>query len=159
MEAALRTAYEIITGKPLDDLNFYNVRAVTGLMEGSIKIGDIEINVAVANGLGNTKEILEKVKKGEKQYHLIELMACPGGCIGGGGQPYPSDGRYVLDHEILRKRAEALYSIDESKQIRKSHENPYVNELYKEFLGSPGSEKAHSMLHTSYTPRYPKGIK
>ncbi len=113
MEAALRTAAEKLTGKPLDDLNFYDVRAVTGLKEASIKIGGLELNVAVANGLNNAKIILEKVRSGEKQYHLIELMACPGGCIGGGGQPYPADGRYVLDHEILKIRAAALYSIDD----------------------------------------------
>jgi len=159
MEAALRTTAERLTGKPLDDLNFYDVRAVTGLKEASIKIGSKEINIAVANGLNNAKTILEKVKSGVKTYHLIELMACPGGCIGGGGQPYPLDGRYVLDHEILQKRASALYSIDAAKKVRKSHENPYIQQLYKQYLQYPGSEKAHTLLHTSYTPRYPKGIK
>ncbi len=159
MEAALRTTAENLTGKPLDELNFYDVRAVTGLKEASIKIGDMVINVAVANGLNNAKTILEKVKAGEKQYHLIELMACPGGCIGGGGQPYPPDGRYVLDHEILKKRAGALYKIDESKKLRKSHENPYIQQLYKQYLQHPGSEKAHSMLHTSYAQKYPRGIR
>jgi len=159
MEAALRTSAEKLTGKPLDDLNFYDVRAVTGLKEASIKIGDMEINVAVANGLNNAKRILEKVKEGKKRYHLIELMACPGGCIGGGGQPYPPDGRYVLDHEILRKRAGALYRIDESKKLRKSHENPYIQQLYRQYLQYPGSEKAHSLLHTSYKQKFPRGIK
>ena len=148
-----------ITGEPLDDINFYDVRSVTGLKEAAIKIGEFELNIAVANGLNNAKTILEKVKTGEKQYHLIELMACPGGCIGGGGQPYPSDGRYVLDHEILKKRASALYKIDESKKIRKSHENPYIQQLYKQYLQNPGSEKAHSLLHTTYAKKYPRGIK
>ncbi|HEY5467268.1 MAG TPA: [FeFe] hydrogenase, group A, partial [Clostridia bacterium] len=102
MEAVLRTASEKLTGKVLDDVNFDYVRNVDGLKEATILIGDQEINIAVANGLNNAKTILEKVKSGEKQYHLIELMACPGGCIGGGGQPYPADGRYVLDHKILK---------------------------------------------------------
>ncbi|MHB1483758.1 MAG: NADH-dependent [FeFe] hydrogenase, group A6 [Saccharofermentanales bacterium] len=159
MEAALRTASEKLTGKILDDVNFDYIRNTEGLMEATVKIGDHEINIAVANGLNNAKIILEKVKSGEKQYHLIELMACPGGCIGGGGQPYPEDGRYVLDHEILQLRANALYSIDEHKQIRKSHENPYVQQLYTEYLGEPGSAKAHELLHTSYSPRLPRGIK
>ena len=159
MEAVLRTASEKLTGKVLDDVDFEYVRHVEGLKEATIRIGDQEINIAVANGLNNAKTILEKVKSGEKQYHLIELMACPGGCIGGGGQPYPADGRYVLDHEILKLRAGALYSIDEHKQIRKSHENPFIQQLYADYLGQPGNEKAHKLLHTSYTPRLPRGIK
>ncbi len=159
MEAALRTASEKLTGKMLDDVNFNEIRGTKGLKEATIKIGDREINIAVANGLNNAKIILEKVKSGEKQYHLIELMACPGGCIGGGGQPYPADGRYILDHEILQLRADALYSIDEHKQIRKSHENPYIGQLYKEYLGQPGSGRSHELLHTSYSPRLPRGIK
>ena len=112
MEAALRTAAEKLTGKPLTDLNFTEVRAVEGLKEATLKLGDLELNVAVANGLTNAKTILEKVKAGEKQYHLIELMACPGGCIGGGGQPYPPPGYHVLDKEVNRLRAQAIYSID-----------------------------------------------
>jgi iron-only hydrogenase group A len=159
MEAALRTAAEKITGKPLDDLNFYNVRAVTGYKEASVNIAGIEVNIAVVNGLNNAKKILEKVKSGEKQYHLIELMACPGGCIGGGGQPYPADGRYVLNHEVLEKRAASLYKIDSEKKIRKSHENPYIQQLYQQFLQHPGSEIAHELLHTTYEPKEPRGIK
>lgn len=159
MEAALRTAAEKITGKPLDDLNFYNVRAVTGYKEASINIAGIEVNIAVVNGLNNAKKILEEVKSGEKQYHLIELMACPGGCIGGGGQPYPADGRYVLNKEVLEKRAASLYKIDADKKIRKSHENPYIQQLYQQFLQHPGSEIAHELLHTTYAPREPRGIK
>jgi NADP-reducing hydrogenase subunit HndD len=158
MEAALRTAAEKLTGKPLNELNFYDVRAVTGLKEASIRIGDLELNVAVANGLQNARTLMERVKSGEKQYHLIELMACPGGCIGGGGQPYPADGRYVLDHEILKKRAAALYRIDEGKRIRKSHENPYIQQLYQQYLQHPGSDKAHELLHTTYSPKEPRGI-
>jgi iron-only hydrogenase group A len=159
MEAALRTAAETLTGKPLTELNFTEVRATTGLKEATIQIGDTAINVAVANGLNNAKTILEKVKRGEKKFHLIEIMACPGGCIGGGGQPYPQEGRYVLDEEILKLRANALYSIDEEKNVRKSHENPFIQDLYREYFQHPGSEKAHQLLHTHYTPRSPRGIK
>jgi NADP-reducing hydrogenase subunit HndD len=159
MEAALRTAAELITGVPLDELTFTEVRAVEGLKEATIPIADMEINVAVANGLMNAKTILEKVKNGEKQYHLIELMACPGGCIGGGGQPYPPKGYYVLDKEVNKLRAKALYAIDEAKTVRKSHENEFVKKLYAEYLGQPGSERAHELLHTTYTPREPRGIK
>lgn len=159
MEAALRTAGEKLLGKPLDQLNFTEVRAVEGLKEATIEIAGHKLNVAVANGLNNAKTILEKVKHSKKQYHLIELMACPGGCIGGGGQPYPPDGSYVLDKEVIKKRAQALYSIDEAKTVRKSHENPYIQKLYEEYLGEPGGEKAHHLLHTTYSPKEPRGIK
>lgn len=159
MEAALRTAVETLTGKPLPKIEFTEVRAVEGLKEATLEVAGLSLNVAVANGLTNAKTILEKVKSGEKPYHLVEIMACPGGCIGGGGQPYPPEGRYVLDHEIYRLRAQALYTIDSGKAVRKSHENPFIQELYAKFLGSPGSEKAHRLLHTRYTPREPRGIK
>ncbi len=159
MEAALRTAAEKLTGEPLTDLNFTQVREVKGLKEASLEIAGITLNVAVANGLNNAKTILEKVKKGEKQYHLIELMACPGGCINGGGQPYPPDGRHVLDPSLIKDRAQALYEIDADKEIRKSHENPFIQKLYEDFLGEPGGHKAHELLHTKYVPREPKGIK
>jgi len=159
MEAALRTAAEKITGQPLTELNFTQVRAVEGLREATLTIGGHELNVAVANGLQNAKTILEKVKAGEKQYHLIELMACPGGCIGGGGQPYPPKGYHVLDSDVNRLRAQALYTIDAAKTVRKSHENPDVQKLYQSFLGEPGSKLAHELLHTTYHPREPKGIK
>jgi NADP-reducing hydrogenase subunit HndD len=159
MEAALRTAAEKLTGEPLSDLNFTQVREIEGLKEATLRIGDLDVNIAVANGLTNAKTILDKVKAGEKQYHLIELMACPGGCIGGGGQPYPPEGYYVLDKEVNKMRAKALYNIDEAKSIRKSHENPFISKLYEEFIGEPGGKKAHDLLHTTYTPREPKGIK
>jgi len=159
MEAALRTAAEKLTGETLIDLNFTQVRETTGLKEASIEIGGKTLNVAVANGLTNAKTILEKVKAGGKQYHLIELMACPGGCIGGGGQPYPPKGYHVLDERIIKLRAAAIYSIDERKTIRKSHDNPYIQRLYKEYLGEPGSKKAHDLLHTTYIEREPRGIK
>ena len=159
MEAALRTAAEWILGKPLEKIEFEGVRAVEGLREQSLKIGDLTLNLAVANGLVNAKTVLDRVKSGESNYHVIEIMACPGGCIGGGGQPYPPRGYNILDKSLLAKRASALYSIDSAKTIRRSHENPVVKKLYAEFLGEPGSEMAHKLLHTHYHPRKRKGIK
>ena len=159
MEAALRTAYEKITGEELKEVEFKQVRAVEGLREASIQIGDTTINVAVANGINNAKAVLDSVINGEKEYHLIELMACPGGCIGGGGQPYPPSGYNILDRNLLLKRANGLYKIDSEKKLRKSHENPEIIQLYKEFLGEAGSHKAHELLHTSYTPKTPAGVK
>lgn len=159
MEAALRTAAETLTGKPLTELNFTEVRAVEGLKKASIEVAGQKLNVAVANGLNNAKTILEEVKAGGTQYHLVELMACPGGCIGGGGQPYPPPGYHVLDKEVNKLRARALYRIDEAKMVRKSHDNPFIKKLYADFLGLPGGELAHKLLHTSYQPREPRGIK
>lgn len=159
MEAALRTAVAKLTGKALTDLNLTQVRATEGIREAALEVNGKVLNVAVANGLNNAKIILEKVKSGEKTFHMIELMACPGGCIGGGGQPYPPDGHFVLDPEILKLRASALYAIDQGKKLRQSHENPYILKLYDEYLKHPGSELARRLLHTSYSPRYPKGIK
>ncbi len=158
MEAALRTAAEKLTGEPLTELNFTQVREAEGLKEATLRIGDMDINVAVANGLTNAKTILDKIKAGDKQYHIVELMACPGGCIGGGGQPYPPEGHYVLDKDILKQRANALYTIDKAKTVRKSHENPFIQKLYEEYLGEPNGDKAHELLHTTYKPREPKGI-
>ncbi len=161
MEAALRTAYETITGESSDDIEYKEVRAVEGLREASLDINGITINVAVANGLNNAKTILEKVKRGEKEYHILEIMACPGGCVAGGGQPLTDAGKYVypMDPTMIRKRQEALYNIDKNKEIRKSHENPYIIDLYKDYLGEVGGEKAHKLLHTHYHERTPRGIK
>jgi iron-only hydrogenase group A len=161
MEAALRTAYEKITGESIENLTFTEVRAVEGLREATIDIKGTMVNVAVANGLNNAKIILEKVKSGEKQFHLIEIMACPGGCVNGGGQPIPHVNKFIypLDKDLVKKRQQALYSIDESKTLRKSHENPAIIELYKEFLEKPGSHIAHELLHTTYSEKSPKGIK
>jgi NADP-reducing hydrogenase subunit HndD len=158
MEATLRAASEMVTGKPADRLEFTEVRAVEGLRETHVAIGELNIRVGVANGLTNAKILLDKVKAGEP-FHVIEVMACPGGCIGGGGQPYPPAGYHVLDPELLRKRASALYSIDAGKQLRKSYENPAIEEVYETFLGHPGSKKAYELLHTHYTPRFPRGIR
>ncbi len=161
MEAALRTAYETITGESSNDIEYKEVRAVEGLREASLDINGITVNVAVANGLNNAKTILEKVKRGEKEYHILEIMACPGGCVAGGGQPLTDAGKYVypMDPVMIRKRQESLYNIDQNKEIRKSHENPYVQELYKNYLGEIGGEKAHKLLHTHYHERTPRGIK
>jgi iron only hydrogenase large subunit-like protein len=158
MEAALRTAAARIVG-PQESVEFADVRAVEGLREAAIKLGDLAVNVAVTNGLNNAKIVLDKVVRKEKQFHIIEVMACPGGCIGGGGQPYPPAGVKVLDPELLRKRACALYDIDTHKQLRMAHENPAVRTLYDEYLGEPASHKAHELLHTRYLPRLPRGIK
>jgi len=159
MEAALRTAAVKLTGEELGPLVFDEVRGVTGLKEATITIAGIEVNIAVSNGLTNAKEIMEKVKAGGKQYHLIEIMACPGGCVAGGGQPYPPFDMDVLDPELGRMRAKALYSIDSGKQLRRSHENPAIEHLYNEFLGVPNGVKAHELLHTHYHARLPRGIK
>jgi iron-only hydrogenase group A len=159
MEATLRTAYEKVTGNRCEDLEFTDVRAVEGLREATVTLGDATLNVGVANGLTNAKTLLDQATTGEKTFHVIEVMACPGGCIGGGGQPYPPLASQVLDPELLRQRARALYSIDGGKQLRRSHENPAVVELYREFLGEIGGHKAHDLLHTSYQPRLPRGIR
>jgi len=159
MEATLRAAAELVTGKPADRLDFTEVRAVEGLREVYVAIGQHNIHVAVANGLENAKTVLDKVKAGTESYHVIEVMACPGGCIGGGGQPYPAEGYRVLDPELLRKRASALYAIDTGKKLRKSYENPAIEEVYDQFLLEPGSEIAHQLLHTSYSPKLPRGIR
>ena len=157
MEAALRTAAAKLNG---DDapLEFTQVRAVEGLREATVRLGGRDLRVAVANGLTNARRVLDKVVRGQEQFHLIELMACPGGCIGGGGQPYPPRGFRVLDPKRLALRSRALYAIDGEKQLRRSHTNPGVLELYREFLGDIGGHKAHELLHTHYTARRPRGI-
>lgn len=148
MEAALRTAYELATGETLPAVEFEAVRTLTGVKTAEIQVGPHTLNVGVASGLGNARKLLEMVQSGEKQFHVIEIMACPGGCIGGGGQPY-----HHGDMELLAKRNEVLYKEDEGKELRKSHENPYIIELYEKFLGKPLSEKAHHLLHTHYFKR------
>ena len=159
MESALRTAYELITKKELKDVEYKNVRAVEGLKEATIDMDGKKINVAVANGLNNAKVILNRIINKEKEYHLVEIMACPGGCIGGGGQPYPPKGYEILDERLFKKRAEALYAIDHSKKLRVSYKNPSIQKIYKEFLKKPGSEIAHRILHTQYFAKYPRGIR
>ncbi len=147
MEAALRTVYEVLTGETLARVDFTNVRGIEGVKEAVINVGGLEVNVAVAHGLGNARVLLDQLKQGTSKYHFIEIMACPGGCIGGGGQPIPTD------LEIRMRRIEAIYEVDRHLPIRKSHENPAIKKLYEEFLGEPNSEKAHHLLHTHYTCR------
>ncbi len=147
MEAALRTAYEVITGKELEKLDFEAVRGIEGIKEATVEIDGINLKVAIVNGLGNARKVLEMIKNGEKELQFVEFMACPGGCIGGGGQPIPTN------NEILLKRMQAIYEVDRSLPIRKSHENPAIKTLYKEFLEEPLSEKSHELLHTTYLAR------
>jgi NADP-reducing hydrogenase subunit HndD len=159
MEAALRTAYEIVTGRevPFENLNITPVRGMEGVKEATVKIeGTVpdwnflegaELKCAIAHGLTNAKELMQAVKNGEANYHFIEVMACPGGCLGGGGQPIPTS------PAIRQKRMEAIYAEDEGMAIRKSHENPEVVQIYKEFLGKPLGHKSHELLHTHYIPR------
>lgn len=147
MEAALRTLSEVVTGKELNSLEFKAVRGLDGIKEAQIELNGNEIKVAAVNGLGNARRVLEGIKANELDYHFVEIMACPGGCIGGGGQPRPSDS------ESKQKRMEAIYRADKGLPRRKSHENPAVQEIYQEFLQHPLSEKSHQLLHTKYILR------
>ncbi|RIE07866.1 4Fe-4S dicluster domain-containing protein [Candidatus Cryosericum odellii] len=147
MEAALRTAYEVLTKKSLAKLEFEDVRGLEGIKTADIDIDGTILKVAVANGLGNARVLMEQVQKGESPYHFIEIMCCPGGCLGGGGQPISNN------PDIKKRRAEAIYREDAGKPIRKSHENPEITAIYKDFLGEPNSEKAHHLLHTEYCDR------
>ena len=152
MEAALRTAAEEITGKPLDKVDFKEVRGIKGIKEASYDLNGVKVKVAVASGLTNAKALCEKIRKGECDYTFVEVMCCPGGCVNGGGQPIQS--AYTRRQVDLRsKRAKALYDEDKKADIRKSHENPAIQKLYKDFFGEPGSHKAHEILHTSYVDR------
>jgi len=162
MEAALRTVYEQVTAEPMGRIVFEEARGLDGLKEAKITIkpGDkspfkmfagpngegITLNIAVANGLGSAKKLIKGLQDGSAKYDFIEVMACPGGCIGGGGQPRSTD------KQILSKRQAAMYDLDERSTIRRSHDNPLIQQLYKEFLGEPNSHKAHDLLHTHYVP-------
>ncbi len=145
IEAAVRTAYEIHTGKTLDRVDFKMLRGFEGIRSATIDFDGFPLNIGIAHGLGNARKMLQDVIAGTSQFHAIEIMACPGGCIGGGGQPY-HHGKV----EILKKRAQAIYREDQNKTLRKSHENPYIIKLYDEFLGKPCSHKSHELLHTHY---------
>lgn len=157
MEAALRTVAEILEGKPLDNIEYEAVRGVDGIKEAVVEAGGLKIRAAVAHGTGNARKLLDRIKNGEADYHFIEVMACPGGCVNGGGQPIqPSQVRSWID--LRKERAKAIYEEDRSLPIRKSHENPRVKKLYDEYFEHPGSHKAHELLHTHYHPRenYPE---
>lgn len=152
MEAALRTAQDVLTGNSIDKIEFEQVRGQEGIKEAIVNIAGKELKVAVAHGLGNATKIMDEIKEGKSNYHFIEIMACPGGCVTGGGQPIrTSKERATID--IRGLRAKALYEEDKSLPIRKSHENPFIKKLYKEFLQEPGSHKAHELLHTHYKKR------
>ncbi len=148
IEAAVRTAYEWLTDEELEDVNFKQLRGLEGIREASVFIGETELKIGIAHGLGNARKLLEDIQSGKSKFHAIEIMACPGGCIGGGGQPY-----HHGDMEILKKRQESLYVDDESKVHRKSHENEEIIKLYREFIGEPYGDKAHELLHTHYIAR------
>ncbi len=147
MEAALRTAYEVYTGKTLSDINFTGVRGMDGIREAVIDLDGTKIKVAVAHTLKNARILLEQIEKGVSPYTFIEVMTCPGGCLGGGGQPIPTN------YEVRRKRAESIYAEDAHKILRKSHENPEIITLYSEFLKEPLGEISHHLLHTKYVER------
>lgn len=152
MEAALRTVYEVVTGETLQNIDLIDVRGLQGVKEATIKVGDLDVKVAVASGLANAKTLMQKVDSGEADYHFIEIMCCPGGCLGGGGQPIPTT------DAIRKARMKAIYEEDENLELRKSHENPAVKALYEEFLEKPLGHRSHELLHTHYTPRskYPE---
>lgn len=147
-EAALRTAYEWITGEELKNVDFEAVRGYEGIRIAEVDIKGTTIRVGIAHGLGNVRKLLEDIQEGKIEVHMIEVMACPGGCVGGGGQPY-----HHGDFNIIKKRIEAINKIDKNKPIRKSHENPSIKKIYDEFLEKPLSEKAHHLLHTKYFER------
>lgn len=153
MEAALRTVSEVLTGKELEKIDFEEVRGeVNGIKEATVKIGDLDLKVAVANGLKNAGKIMDMIEKGEAPYHFVEIMACPGGCVTGGGQPI-HDAKTMATVDIHGLRKKALYEVDKENKVRKSHENPVIKKLYDEYLEKPGSHKAHELLHTSYHAR------
>lgn len=152
MEAALRTAYETLTGKALEKVDFRDVRGIEGIKEATVEIGNLQVKVAVANGTANAGRLLDDIRDGKRSYHFIEIMGCPGGCVTGGGQPIVSaQTRLDVDPRVVR--AQALYNADAGMKYRKSHENPSIKKLYDEFLEKPGSHKAHQLLHTHYTAR------
>lgn len=152
MEAALRTAVETLTGEELKSLDFKEVRGVDGIKEATYNVAGMDVKVAVASGLKNANELLSKVQSGEAEYHFIEIMGCPGGCVNGGGMPQvPASVRNFNDIRSLR--AKVLYDLDSSMPYRKSHENPAIKELYSTYFGKPGSHKAHEVLHTTYVKR------
>ena len=152
MEAALRTAADWLEGKDLESVDYHEVRGMADVKEATYHVGGMDVNVAVTSGLSNVAKLLDAVRAGEKKYHFIEVMCCPGGCINGGGQPIqPASVRNFVDVKGLRSKA--IYDADKNMPIRKSHQNPSIQKVYDEFYGKPGSHKAHECLHTSYVER------
>lgn len=145
IEAAVRTAYEWATNSELGNVNFEQLRGLEGIRSATVKVGDLDLKIGIAHGLGNARELLDRINSGKEHFHAIEIMACPGGCIGGGGQPF-----HHGNMATLKKRAAAIYTEDAGKTIRKSHENPFIKELYANYLEKPMSHKAHHLLHTKY---------
>ena len=152
MEAALRTAVEELTGETLEKVEFTEVRGTEGIKEAVYNVAGMDVKVAVASGLSNAKIIMDKIRAKEADYHFVEIMCCPGGCVNGGGQPQVR-GSVRNFTDVRAIRAKALYDNDAAKPIRKSHENPAIQQLYKEYFGEPGSHKAHEVLHTTYVKR------
>ncbi|MBE7012893.1 MAG: 2Fe-2S iron-sulfur cluster binding domain-containing protein [Ruminococcaceae bacterium] len=152
MEAALRTVYEVLEGKPMANIEFDAVRGTEGIKEAEVEVAGMKVRVAVAHGLGNARKLLDSIKSGEKNYEFIEIMGCPGGCVTGGGQPIVP-ARVQAQVDVKKARAKALYDEDRASTLRKSHENPAIKELYKEYLGEPCGHKSHELLHTHYFDR------
>ena len=152
MEAALRTVVEVLEGKSFEKLDYEAVRGTDGIKEATLTVAGTEVKVAVVSGLGNARKLLNDIRAGKANYHFIEVMACPGGCVTGGGQPIV-DSTVRMDIDLKAKRAAGLYAEDKALPVRKSHENPDIKLLYSEFLEKPGSHKSHELLHTHYTAR------
>jgi len=148
IEAVIRTVSAWLDGKPPENLSFTQLRGLDGIREAEVTVGGKKVSIAMAHGLGNARKLLEDIRDGKAHYHAIEIMACPSGCVGGGGQPYHGN-----NMDVLRDRAKALYREDEGKTRRMSHENKEIQQLYDEFLGEKYGEKAHELLHTTFTKR------
>ena len=148
IEASVSTAYELQTKKPLPRLDYTELRGFEGIRPATIDFDGVAVNIGIAHGLANGRKLVEDVKAGRSPYHAIEIMACPGGCIGGGGQPY-----HKGDMDIIRQRHASIYAEDASKPIRKSHENPFIIDIYKNYFGAPCEHLAHELLHTTYEDR------
>lgn len=153
IEAAVRTAYELYTKKPLPKIEFEELRGMEWIRKATVDFDGLKLNIGIAHGLGNARKLLEEIREGKSEFHAIEIMACPGGCIGGGGQP-----QHHGKSEIIRARQKAIYEEDRRLPLRKSHENPYIIKLYEEYLGHPMSELSHELLHTKYFQKQPEII-
>ena len=149
MESALRTGYNLLTGEDLTDIDyaFADVRGIQGVKEATVTVNGLDVNVAVVNTLKHARELVERVKSGEANYHFVEVMACPGGCAGGGGQ------MYGFETDRIKKRIAAIYELDKKRPIRMSYKNARIGELYEEFLEKPGSHRSHELFHTTYEKR------
>ncbi len=152
MEAAIRTAVDTLENKSMDKIEYKEVRGEKGIKEACLNIAGKEIKIAVASGLANARKIMDQIKEKKSPYHFVEIMACPGGCVMGGGQPIKS-AKTRMNVDVRKRRADSLYSIDEKSTVRKSHENPTIKKIYEEYLEKPGSHKAHKYLHTTYSPK------